>query len=116
MSNRFDELTERVAQWATRHPAVTRSGARIPHMALAIAFMVLLAACSVPAANFVGFNAGPFYSILGALNSPTEGAVLQVAFNEPVAFDTFVSITSSDPTVLTAGFGGVTVPTGRSSA
>src|SRR5262249_46287524 len=67
-----------------------------------------------PAPTFLGFNSGPFHSIIGELDAPTAGVVLQVMFSQPVGVDTFVPITSSDPLVLIVTSGGVTVPTGQS--
>jgi hypothetical protein len=66
--------------------------------------------------SFLGFNTAQFFSTVGATDAPTEGTVLLVKFSEPVASDTFVLVTSSDPTVLVVSSGGVTVPAGQVSA
>jgi hypothetical protein len=83
---------------------------------MTLASVVMILARPVSAANFLGFNSGPFYSIPGTFGSPTQGAVLEVVFDEPVVFDTFIGIASSDPTVLIINSGGVTIPTGQSTA
>lgn len=69
------------------------------------------------AATFLGFNSGPFYSIVGTVDAPTEPAPLKVIFDEAVALDTSISILNSDPSIAIAGGGGqVTVLAGQSSA
>lgn len=65
-------------------------------------------------ANFLGFNTGQFFSVVGARDVPTVGEVLVVRFREPVAVDTFVPITSSDPSVLRSD--GAWIPAGQVSA
>lgn len=68
------------------------------------------------AATFQGFNAAPFYSIIGAVSAPTVPTALLVSFDGPVAADTFISITTSDPSRLSVPGGGVTIQAGQSSA
>jgi hypothetical protein len=67
-------------------------------------------------ASFLGFNGPLFFSIVGTFNSPTVPTALIVVFVGPVVTDTFVFITSSDPTILIVSSGGVTIPAGQSSA
>jgi uncharacterized repeat protein (TIGR02543 family) len=67
-------------------------------------------------ASFVGFNEGQSYSILGTFASPTAPVPLKVQFDGPVAADTFVSISTSDPGSLIVSGGGVTVQAGQSNA
>lgn len=61
---------------------------------------------------------GPPLSLVTAPSTdvPTVDVPLQVTLSAPAAAPTFVAITSSNPTVLTIGGGGTTVPMGQSSA
>jgi uncharacterized repeat protein (TIGR02543 family) len=78
--------------------------------------MLPLFALPALGASLVGFSSGPFYSIVGTFASPTTPNVLRVLFDEPVPVDTFVPITTSDPTSLSVAGGGATLAAGQSSA
>lgn len=58
----------------------------------------------------------PTFVAQGASNSTTLNAPLAVTLSAPAASDTFVPIASAEPARLTVSGGGVTVPTGQSSA
>jgi hypothetical protein len=114
VNNEFDAFSTSLTQWVKHRGEMRKSGVGIAGIALAI--MLVLLDYSAPGASFLGFSPGPFYSLVGASDSPTDGAVLQVMFDEPVGVDTFIEITSSDPTVLIISTGGVTVPAGQATA
>lgn len=74
------------------------------------------------AADFAGRKAklsgfGPALSFVdvGKTGAPTSPIPLTVTLASPAPSDTFVSITSSDPTSLAIPAGGVTIPTGSAS-
>jgi hypothetical protein len=83
---------------------------------LLLPLLLALIAPRASGATFLGFNTGPFYSIVGTTDTPTVPTVLQVLFDGPVLTDTFVSITSSDLMRLSISGGGVTLLAGQSSA
>ena len=83
---------------------------------LLLSLLLVCFALRTSGADFLGFNTGPFYSIIGSADAPTVPTALEVQFDGPVLFDTFISITSSDPSRLIIPNGGVTIPTGQSRA
>lgn len=86
------------------------------HSGLLLSLWLTLFALHASGANFLGFNTGPFYSIVGTADASTVPIALQVVFDGPVAANTFVSIISSDPSRLVISGGGVIIPAGQSSA
>ncbi len=62
------------------------------------------------------FGPTPTFVTAGQTNVPTVPTPLTVTMNTPVATDTFVAITSGDPTSLTVVGGGVTILAGQTSA
>jgi hypothetical protein len=86
----------------------------------------LLVACFTPLTSggtSFGFNPGPFFSLVGSSMSmvdsslnPIEANYLTVTLSAAAPSDTYVMITSSDPSLLSVVGGGVTVPTGMTSA
>jgi len=83
---------------------------------LLLPLLLALLANRASGATFLGFNTGPFYSIVDTTDAPTIPTALQVLFDGPVPNDTFISITSSDPARMIISGGGVTIMTGQSSA
>src|SRR4051812_44809961 len=78
------------------------------------ALLVLCAGAPAGATTLLGFNTGqaPFYLLEGTVASPTQPVPLQVILDGPTATDTFISLTSSDPSVILT-FSGVVVQSGQ---
>lgn len=88
------------------------------HFPLALTVTLALVTAGLPAtaATFLGFSSGPFYSIVGTVDAPTSPNVLQVLLDGPALADTFIGISSSNPSILLVSLGGVLVSAGQSVA
>jgi hypothetical protein len=64
------------------------------------------------AVGIVGFNVASSFSLLGSVDALTQPVDLRILLDSVAASDTFVSITSSDLSVLTLSGGGITIPAG----
>lgn len=64
------------------------------------------------AVDIVGFNVASSFSLLGSVDALTQPVDLRIVLDSLASSDTFVSITSSDLSVLTIRGGGVAIPAG----
>ena len=86
-------------------------------IALAATFSLLAAVSQhAKAVELVGFNEPSSFVLLASVNTPTSPIPLSLTLNGPALFDTFISVASSDSVVLGIAGGGVTIPTGLTSA
>jgi hypothetical protein len=88
---------------------------RIPSL-FAATLAAILAVADASAVNLLPFNTGTFFLTEGEFSSPTIPMPLTVSVDQPVGTDTFIVITSSNPTSLTVVGGGATIPAGQTSA
>src|SRR5947209_10404932 len=86
------------------------SGVRTALAALTLMLAVPATALAVPQLQVVTPLSSDYN--VGDINAPSA----TVRLTEATASDTFVPVTSSDPTTVTVAGGGVTVPTAASSA